>query len=61
MNTRDEIADLESCPEGGGQSGSQSAEVDLLAKADLITDELLELILEDYKEAGDYDLNTAQD
>ena len=44
-----------------GQSGSQSAEVDLLAKADLITDELLELILEDYKEAGDFDLNTAQD
>ena len=44
-----------------GQSASQSAEGDLLAKADLITDELLELILEDYKEASDFNLNTAQD
>ena len=32
----------------------------MLARADLITDELLELILEDYKE-GDFNLNTAQD
>ena len=43
MNTRDDnITDLESCPEGIGNSQSASAnDVDILTKADAITDELL--------------------
>jgi len=49
LNTRDEIADLESCPDAIGQSGSMSAnDQEMLNKADAITEELLELILKNY-------------
>ena len=63
MNTRDEIGDLESCPEGIGQSGSMSAnDQDIFAKADVLTDELLELILKNYKEdENDFDLDATND
>ena len=55
------MADLESCPEGVGQSQSLSGndQDNLLAHADAITDELLALILEDYKEDGEFDINAA--
>ena len=47
LNTRDEpgMADLDSCPEEISKSASKSAGDDILLKADLITDELLEIIL----------------
>ena len=62
LNTRDEFEDLESCPDGVGQSGSAGHEQeDILAQADAITDELLHLLLEDYKEDGEFNLNAAQD
>lgn len=57
LNTRDEMADLESCPEGVGQSASQSSPEDLNAKADAIADELFALLVEEYKDASDFDLN----
>ena len=47
INTRDEMEDLESCPDGVGQSASMSEDVNLRAEA--ITEELLQLILDDYK------------
>ena len=59
------MQDLESCPEGIGQSGSMSAnEQDIFAKADVLTDELLELILKNYKEGDendDFDLDATND
>jgi len=62
LNTRDEIADLESCPEGVGQSASMSGnDADLMARADLITNELLELLIEDYKADGDFNLNASRE
>ena len=45
------MQDLESCPDGVGQSGSMSAnDQDIFAKADQYTEELLELILQNYQE-----------
>ena len=58
LNTRDEMGDLESCPEGVGQSASLSGnDGDLQLKAELITEELLQLILKDYKEDAGFDVN----
>ena len=50
INTRDEMADLDSCPDEISKSASKSAGEDILAKADLIADELLAIILDEYKE-----------
>lgn len=62
LNTRDEMNDLESCPEGVGQSGSMSNnEHDIMAKADLLTEELFELILNDYKEDDEFNLNATHE
>jgi len=41
------MADLESCPDGVGNSHSMSEDINM--KADMITEELLELLIEDYK------------
>lgn len=59
MNTRDDhgMADLDSCPEEISKSGSKSAGDDLLLKADLIAEELLSAIIDDYKENSTFDLN----
>lgn len=62
LNTRDEIADLESCPDAIGQSGSMSAnDQDMLNKADAITEELLELILKNYQEEEEYNTNACNE
>jgi len=50
------MADLESCPDGVGNSGSMSGD-DINIRADMITDELLNLLLEDYKQNEDYNLD----
>ena len=56
------MADLESCPEGVGASASMSGpEADLGAQADLITDELMSLLLEGYKQEDDFDLNATNE
>ena len=56
------MQDLESCPEGVGASASMSGnDGELGAKADLITNELLELILADYKDDNEFNLNAAQE
>lgn len=63
INTRDEegLTDLNSCPEEISKSASKSAGEDILQKADLITDELLKIILEDYKEDTGFDVNATRD
>ena len=63
LNTRDEMADLESCPDNVGQSQSMSGNDQdmLMAQADAITDELLNLILEDYKADEEFDTNATQE
>ena len=57
------MADLESCPDGVGQSHSMSGNdgADLGAKADKITEELLELLIEDYKLNSEFNLNATND
>lgn len=50
MNTRDEenaLDDLDSCPDGVG--ASMSGNDDINAKADKITEELMELLMMNYK------------
>jgi len=46
MNERDELNDLESCPDNIANSVSQGDDVQM--KADMITEELMNLILDDY-------------
>lgn len=46
MNERDELNDLESCPDNIANSVSQSDDIQI--KADQITEELMGLILDDY-------------
>ena len=52
LNTRDEhgMADLDSCPDEISKSASKSAGDDIVLKADLIAEELILAIIEEYKD-----------
>ena len=62
LNTRDDpgLADLDSCPEEVSKSASKSAGDEILSKADNITDELINIILEQYTEEQTFDLNARE-
>lgn len=54
LNKREEIDDLESCPDDIGKSQSDN---EIFAKADKIAEELLKVFLETYKADNKFDLS----